>query len=206
MTQWQNFFNQDILQEYQPQPKSLIDENGNSLIQPNYFNEALISPILKNNLVDEIIHLNKIIALDTEIEITDEDTILINKNRQLIQENKFNSIETRGLYGFELPGGYIVMLGGHHRLIAMFLEGVSETKIQINKINDPREYNFTGYFSELEVQKAITNGQIKAKVQEVENHVKKLILEQPLSNPLQLFGGSVSADLIDVLAQTLPID
>lgn len=205
MTQWQNFFGQDVRQN-QPQPSSLIDENGESLIQPDYFNEALISPILKNNLVDEIVPLDKIIALDTKSETTDEDMIIINKNRQLIRENKLNSIETRGLYGSELPGGYIIMLGGRRLLIAMFLEGVTQTKVQINKINNPQEYIFTSYFSELEIQKAITNGQIKGKIQEIENHVKKLVLDKPLTTPIQLFGGLVSDELLNVLAQTLPLD
>ncbi len=210
MTQWQNFFGEDVRQRfdllnnssiYEPQPRSLITENGSSLVSLSLFNETIISPILENNLTETIIPLNKIIAMDTNNQ--SDDLIIINKIRESIKQNTFDFNETRGVIGFELPGNYIIVIGGQQRLTAMFLEHITETKIQINKIKDPSEFTFNGFYNESKIRRAIENRLINARIKELSDGSKKLELSQPLENPLQLFDDTVSDELLDVLAQTL---
>jgi len=200
---------------YEPKPRSLVDGNGFSCVSSDYFKKTLITPIREKNLTEMVVPLNKIIALDTT-----EDSRRMNHNsnrlpweidshtsveefRRLIKENKFNFNDVNGLYGLELPGGYILATGGRHRLTAMFLENVSEVKLQVNKIKDPKEFEFTEPYHEYDIQKGINHGKVKGKIEENPDRSKKLVLEEPLENPLQLFDYRVSDELLDVLAQTL---
>lgn len=200
---------------YEPKPRSLVDQNGFSCVSSDYFKETLITPIREKNLTETIVPLNKIIALDTT-----ENSRRMNKNsnrlpweidshtsveefRRLIKENNFDFNDVSGLYGLELPGGYFLATGGRHRLTAMFLENISEVKLQVNKIKDPTEFEFTEPYHEHDIQEGINNGKIKGKIEENPDRSKKLVLEEPLKNPLQLFDYWVSDELLDVLAQTL---
>lgn len=224
---WQNLLGEDTRKRgyesmggnteflYEPKPHRLVDENGFSCVNPDYFKETLITPIREKKLTEMVVPLNKIIALDTT-----ENSRRMNNNpnllpweieshtsveefRRLIKENSFDFNDTSGMYGLELPGGYILATGGRHRLTAMFLENVSEVKLQVNKIKDPKEFEFTEPYHEYDIQEGINNGKIKGKIEENPDHSKKLVLEEPLKNPLQLFDYRVSDELLDVLAQTL---
>lgn len=200
---------------YGPKPRSLVDENGFSCVSSDYFKETSITPIREKKSTEMVIPLNKIIALDT---IENSKRMNNNSNRlpweidshtsveefrKLIKENNFDFNDVNGLYGLELPGGYILATGGRHRLTAMFLENVSEVKLQVNKIKDPKEFEFTEPYYEHDIQECINSGKIKGKIEENTDHSKKLVLEEPLKNPLQLFDYRVSDELLDVLAQTL---
>lgn len=201
---------------YEPQTKSLVNEEGYSIINPDYFKkETLLIPSCEKT-TKMIVPLNRIIALDTtkEIDSFNNDTnrlpweirshISVNKFRELIKENKFNFDDIGGLYCLELPGNYFIATGGRHRLTAMFLEGLSEVKLEVYKIKDPKEFYFTNRYSEYKVQKSIDEGEIKGKIKEDSYQSKKLVLDEDIvKNPLQLFDGRVSDELIDVLSQTL---
>ncbi|MDD2225160.1 MAG: hypothetical protein PHP97_03275 [Candidatus Shapirobacteria bacterium] len=200
---------------YEPKPRSLVDKNGFSCVSSDYFKETLITPIREKKSTEMVVPLNKIIALDTTEKpgrMNNNSTRLpweidshtsVEEFRRLIKENKFDFNDASGLYGLELPGGYFLATGGRHRLTAMFLENVSEVKLQVNKIKDPKEFEFTEHYHEHDIQEGLNNGKIKGKIEENSDHSKKLVLEEPLKNPLQLFDYRVSDELLDVLAQTL---
>lgn len=200
---------------YEPKPHSLVNKNGFSCVSPDFFKETLITPIREKNLTEMVVPLNKIIALDTTEDISRSNRspgrlpweidghLSVEDARQLIKRDKFDFNDVGGLYGLELPGGYILATGGRHRLTAMFLENVSEVKLQVNKIKDLKEYEFTKSYGEFDVEEAIKNGKIKGKIKENSGHSKKLVLNEPLKNPLQLFDYRVSDELLDILAQTL---
>lgn len=205
----------DVIDIYEPKSQSLVDQNGFSLISPDYFKKTLISPILEKNLTEITVPLSKIIALDTTEDIDRQNRdpnrlaweidghTSVDEFRQLIKQNEFDFNNIDGLYGSELPGGYIIATGGRHRLTAMFLENVSEVKLQVNKIKNPKEFNFTEPYSEYKIEKLIEGGDIKGKIEENPDHSKKLVLEESLNNPLQLFDNNVSDELLDVLDQTM---
>ena len=199
---------------YDPKPRSLVDKNGFAIINPDYFKNTLITPIREDKSTQMVIPLERIIALDTTEDIRRMNNdpnrlpweinghLSVEEARKLIRENKFDFGDISGLYALELPGDYFIAIGGRHRLTALFLENVSEVKLQVSKIKNPKEFEFTQSYSESYVQEGINNGKIKGKIEENPNHSKKLVLDEPLENPLQLFDSRVSDELLDVLAQT----
>lgn len=206
----------DVVNNYEPNSQSLVDKNGFSIISPDCFKSAFLSPIREKNLTEMIVPLNKIIALDTTEDIKRQNRdpnrlpweidshTSVDKFRKLIKNGEFNFDDINGLYGLELPGGYIIAIGGRHRITAMFLEGVSNINIQVNKIKDLKEFEINGKYFEDEIQDNVDSGKIKGRIEEDPDHFKKLVLDKPvIESPLQLFGGEVSDELLDVLSQTL---
>lgn len=218
--QWKNLFNENIQQKDYAHPQSLVNQYGFSSVDPYCFtNEALIIPIFEKKLTNQTIPLNRVIALDT-LEGNDarngdssrlpweiRSHISVNEVRELIRQNKFDFTNTDCLYGYELPGNYYVITGGRHRITAMFLEGVPEVEIKLNKIKNPSEFEINKQYGEFKIQKAIDNGKLRGKIEEDPDGFKKLTLEEPIiKNPLQLFDEYIPEELINVLAQTLSTD
>lgn len=227
---WLNLFGQDVRQRllspqdpksviYQAQPRSLVTNAGFSLIHPDYFKEALLSPILEKNITKITVPLNRIIGLNAienfspdsfnpETNYWDkDDQIIVNKLVESIHNREFDFSDTRGIYATELPGEYYLLIGGRHRIIALFLEGASSFTFHVNRLSANDEFYLNNPIHEYIIQKAMDKGQIIGKIIDDEDHGKKIIINHPnISNPLQLFGDTVSDELIDVLAQTLPRD
>jgi hypothetical protein len=227
---WLNLFGDDVrlrlsssgqndnISIYQPKPRSLINANGFSVIHPDYFNETLIFPILEKKFTIATIPLNKIIALNAienanpenfnseTIYWDKDDQIIVNKIRDSIRQNKFDITDARGIYASELPGGYYLLTGGCHRVIAMILENIPHINLQVNPIKDSTEFQFIKPSNEYLIKKAIDDKKIVGKILDDPEIGKKLILKNPtvIDSPLKLFGGIVSDELIDILAQTLP--
>lgn len=207
----------DVVDIYEPNDQSLVDKNGFSIVSPDCFKSAFISPIREKRATKMLVPLNKIIALDTTKDINTQNSnperlpweidshTSVDEFRKLIKNGEFNFDDVNGLYGLELPGGYIIAIGGRHRITAMFLEGVSSINIQVNKIKDLKEFEINRKYFEDEIQDNIDSGKIKGRIEEDPDHFKKLILDKPvIESPLQLFGDKVSDELLDVLSQTLP--
>lgn len=222
---WLNLFGNDVRQRldntnqiviYQPQPCTLITPNGFSLIHPDYFQEALITPILEKKITEITIPLNKIIAINAienpyqenfnpeTIFWDKDDQVIVNKIRDSIRQKEFDFADTRGIYAFQLPGDYYVLTGGLHRVIAMLLEGISQANINVNQIKDKDEFKLVNPKNEYIIQQALDNGRLIGKIIEDEEFGHKIIIDRPkINNPLQLFKGTVSDELINVLSQTL---
>jgi hypothetical protein len=115
-----------------------------------------------------------------------------------------NFDEVNGVYGYELPGGYVVATGGRHRITALLLENVPQIKMEIRKMKDPKEFFIWGEFKKGIIQKEIDEKDFKGEIiEDEENNLTRLILEKPLTTPLQMFDDRVSNELLDVLSQTL---
>ena len=227
---WANLLGQDVRERllspsdprpvlYQPQPKSLVTDSGFSLIHPDYFNETLITPIVDQELVEFTVPLNRIIGLNAVENINQEnfnpetiywdkdDQIIVDKILQSIHNRQFDFTDTRGIFATELPGEYFLLRGGRHRIIALFLAGATSFTFPVNRLRFVDEFLLTKPSNEFIIQKAIDNGQVKGRIRADDEMGKILSLNYPnIENPLQLFGDIVSDELIDVLAQTLPLD
>ena len=205
---WKNLFGENVC-DFQPQPKSLINNEGRSIVNTDVFvKRAFLEPVRTKEETDMIIPLNKIIAMSTSPDIddvnSDHNHVHVSTFRNLIKEGKFDFNDSSGIHGLELPGGYIILSDGRHRLTAMFLEHIPQAKINVSKII-PNEFDITdNYNSRKRIEQKINDGSFKGATKEDKYGNVSLHLDSPqITNPLQLFGDFVPTSLIDVMAQTL---
>jgi hypothetical protein len=225
--EWKNLFGEDVRlvnrnAAYEPKPQSLVNENGFSVVSPDCFlRQAMLEPVRERQFTTMTVPLDKIVAIDTtpNVDARNRDPNRlpweiashgsVQGFRKLIREGKFNFNDIDGLYGLELPGGYMICDGGRHRVTAMFLEGLKEATFRVKKVV-PNEflinYFYENTFYEDKLRQALQNSDIKGRIEEIDGD-KKLILDSPtIKNPLQLFADSIPEELIDVMTQTLPTE